>query len=184
MHLLQQPENFWLIESCFKINWNKANHLLYFQFNIFSKWFLLFSISFSGKFNRRFLILIFMGLLCALDSWWWSKLYPRLKFQPKVLETSSFAPSIPYFSSFQKYLSSMLCQQIFCWCQHFLVKNFQNLMKIGPFWNCYIEATNKGKKNIDPSLQSTEIGFYICNNILCHLTTFSCWRLHFLKSKF
>ena len=36
-----------------------------------------------------------------------------LKFEPKVLETWNFAQSVPFISSFQKYLNAMLCQQIF-----------------------------------------------------------------------
>ena len=46
---------------------------------------------------------------------------------------------------------------------------FQNLVKIGPFSNCYIQATNEGKNDNNPSLESTEIGLY---NSLCHPINF------------
>ena len=36
-----------------------------------------------------------------------------LKFELKVLETRNLAQSVPFISSFQKYLNDMLCQQIF-----------------------------------------------------------------------
>ena len=41
------------------------------------------------------------------------KTIPTLKFEPKVLETWNFARSIPFISSFQKYLNDRLCQQVF-----------------------------------------------------------------------
>ena len=106
-----------------------------------------------------------------------------LKFEPKVLETWNFAQSVPFISSFQKYLNAMLCQQIFCWRQHFLFKIFQNFIKIGPISNFYIQATNKGKKDIDPSLESSNIGLHIYNSILYHLIRCFCSRQQFLKSK-
>ena len=106
-----------------------------------------------------------------------------LKFEPKVLETWNFAQSVPFISSFQKYLNAMLCQQIFCWRQHFLFKIFQNFIKIGPISNCYIHATNKDKHDIAPSLESTNVGFHIYNNILHHLIKCFSWSQQFLKNK-
>ena len=38
----------------------------------------------------------------------------RLKFEPKVLETWNFAQTVPFISSLQKYLNTMICQQICC----------------------------------------------------------------------
>ena len=97
----------------------------------------------------------------------------RLKFEPKVLETWNFARSIPFISSFQKYLNAMLCQQIFCWRQHFLFKILQHFIKIGPISNCYIQATNKGQNDIYPSLESSNIGLHIYNNFFTTWSNFS-----------
>ena len=107
----------------------------------------------------------------------------KLKFEPKVLETWNFAQSVPFISSFQKYLNAMLCQQIFCWRQHFLFKNFWNFIKIEPISNCYIQATNKGKNDIHPSLESSNIGVHIYNNILYNLIKCFWWSQQFFKSK-
>ena len=49
----------------------------------------------------------------------------------------------------------------------FKVEIVQNPVKIGPFSNCYIQAINKGKNDNHPSLESSEIGFYVCDSILC-----------------
>ena len=100
-----------------------------------------------------------------------------------MLETWNFARSVPFISTFQKYLNIMLCQQIFCWRQHFLFKIFQNFIKIEPISNCYIQATDKGENDIEPSLESSNIGLHIYNNISYHLIKCFCWRQQFLKSK-
>ena len=80
-----------------------------------------------------------------------------------MLEIWNFARSILFIYSFQKHLKAILCQQIFCWRHYFLLRIFQNFINIGPISNCYIRATNKGKNDIDPSLESSNIGLHIYN---------------------
>ena len=41
-------------------------------------------------------------------------------------------------------------------CQPFLIKVLQSFIKVGPFSNYYIKAINKGKNDINPSLESRE----------------------------
>ena len=86
------------------------------------------------------------------------KTNPRLKLEPKLLEAWDFAWSIPFISSFQKYLNTnRFVNRFFA---DFFWSKFSNFFKIGLFSNCYIQTTNKGKNDIDPLLKSSEIGFY------------------------
>ena len=78
------------------------------------------------------------------------KTTPSLQFEPKVVETLNFVRSIPFKLGFQKYLNTMLCQQIFCCRQRFLVKISQNFIKVRPFSNCYTGQQVKVKATLNP----------------------------------
>ena len=84
-----------------------------------------------------------------------------------MIEIWNFARFITFISCFQKYLNTMLCQP-------FLIKVLQSFIKVGPFSNYYIKAINKGKNDINPSLESREIGLYIYNNALYRPINFFC----------